>query len=78
MPYLWQSSLASAICSQAWSTGGCWLVCLLVGSIPAVLFGSVMAGKISGRWIQIALAIILIVAGLKILVWHSDRVEGVG
>ena len=44
------------------------LVSLLVGSIPAVLLGSVTAGKISGRWIQIALAIILIVAGLKILV----------
>lgn len=44
------------------------LVSLLVGSIPAVLLGSVTAGKISGRWIQIALAIILSVAGLKILV----------
>jgi uncharacterized membrane protein YfcA len=44
------------------------LASLLVGSIPAVLFGSVTAGKISGRWVQIALAIILIMAGLKILV----------
>lgn len=29
------------------------LVSLLLGSIPAVLFGSVTAGKISGRCIQI-------------------------
>ena len=44
------------------------LASLLLGSIPAVLLGSITAGKISGRWIQIALAIILSVAGLKILV----------
>ena len=44
------------------------LASLLIGSIPTVLLGSVTAGKISGGWIQIALAFILSVAGLKILV----------
>ncbi len=42
------------------------LVSLLLGSIPAVILGSVTAGKISARWIQLALAIILSFAGLKI------------
>lgn len=44
------------------------LASLLIGSIPAVLLGSVTTGKISGRWIQIALAVILSLAGLKILI----------
>jgi hypothetical protein len=43
------------------------LASLLMGSIPTVLLGSVTAGKISGGRIQIALAFILSVAGLKIL-----------
>lgn len=43
------------------------LVSLLLGSIPAVLLGSLLAGKISGRWIQIGLALVLIVAGVKVL-----------
>jgi uncharacterized protein len=43
------------------------LLSLLVGSIPAVLLGSLLAGKFSGRWLQIALAIVLMVAGIKVL-----------
>ena len=44
------------------------LASLLVGSIPAVFLGSLLAGKVSGRWIQIGLALVLIVAGVKVLV----------
>lgn len=44
------------------------LVSLLVGSIPAVLLGSVLAGRLPGRWIQIALAVLLITAGIKVLI----------
>jgi uncharacterized membrane protein YfcA len=43
------------------------LASLLVGSIPAVLLGSMLAGRISGRLIQIALAFVLIPAGVKVL-----------
>lgn len=43
------------------------LASLLLGSIPTVVFGSMLAGKISGRWIQIALALVLMAAGLKVL-----------
>jgi uncharacterized membrane protein YfcA len=41
---------------------------LLVGSVPAVLLGSLLAGKISGRWVQLALAMVLMAAGLKVMV----------
>lgn len=44
------------------------LASLLVGSIPTVLLGSLLAGKIPGRGIQIALALVLTVAGIKVLV----------
>lgn len=44
------------------------LASLLVGSIPTVLMGSLLAGKIPGRGIQIALALVLIAAGIKVLV----------
>jgi uncharacterized protein len=44
------------------------LASLLVGSIPTVLLGSLLAGKIPGRGIQIALALVLIAAGIKVLV----------
>ncbi len=43
------------------------LASLLVGSIPTVLLGSLLAGKIPGRGIQIALALILVAAGVKVL-----------
>lgn len=44
------------------------LASLLVGSIPTVLPGSLLAGKIPGRAIQIALAVVLLAAGIKVLV----------
>jgi uncharacterized membrane protein YfcA len=43
------------------------LASLLVGSIPTVLLGSLLAGKIPGRGIQIALALVLVAAGVKVL-----------
>jgi len=43
------------------------LLSLLSGSIPAVIAGSLLAGKISGRWIQISLALVLMASGMKIL-----------
>jgi len=43
------------------------LLSLLAGSIPAVILGSLLAGKFSGRWLQIALAMVLMVAGIKVL-----------
>jgi hypothetical protein len=44
------------------------LISLLAGSIPTVILGSLLAGKFSGRWIQIALATVLLAAGVKVLV----------
>lgn len=44
------------------------LVSLLAGSIPAVIVGSLLATKTRPRWMQIALAIVLLVAGVKTLV----------
>lgn len=44
------------------------LASLLLGSIPTVLAGSLMAGKIPGRWIQVALAVVLLAAGIKVLI----------
>lgn len=43
------------------------LASLLVGSIPTVLLGSLLAGKIPSRWAQIALALVLFAAGVKML-----------
>ena len=47
---------------------GWMLASLLMGSIPAVVLGSMLSGKISGRWLQIALALVLLAAGVKVLV----------
>jgi uncharacterized membrane protein YfcA len=44
------------------------LLSLLVGSIPAIIVGSLLARKVSGRWIQLLLALVLLVAGWKTLV----------
>lgn len=44
------------------------LASLLAGSIPAVIAGSLLATKTRPRWMQIALAIVLLVAGVKMLV----------
>lgn len=46
---------------------GWMLISLLLGSVPAVLLGSLLAGKITGRWIQIGLSLVLIVAGVKVV-----------
>lgn len=43
------------------------LVSLLSGSIPAIVVGSLMARRISGRWVQVCLAIVLMAAGAKTL-----------
>lgn len=43
------------------------LLSLLIGSVPSVYVGSMLAQKISGRWIQITLAIVLIAGGIKVL-----------
>lgn len=44
------------------------LASLLVGSVPAVLLGSLLAGNIPSRAVQIALALVLFAAGVKVLV----------
>ena len=43
------------------------LASLLLGSVPAVVAGSILSSKIAGRWIRVALAFVLAVAGLKVL-----------
>lgn len=43
------------------------LLSLLAGSVPAVIVGSLLARKVSGRWIQILLAAVLLLAGWKTL-----------
>jgi uncharacterized membrane protein YfcA len=43
------------------------LMSLLLGSIPAIILGSLLAKKVSGRWIQILLAIVLTITGTKML-----------
>jgi uncharacterized membrane protein YfcA len=44
------------------------LASLLTGSIPAIIVGSLLARRISGRWIQLALAFVLILAAIKTLI----------
>ena len=44
------------------------LLSMLLGSTPAVIVGSVLAGRVSGRGVQIALALVLFAAGLKVIV----------
>lgn len=41
------------------------LISLLAGSVPAIVIGSLLAQKVSGRIIQISLAVILMGVGLK-------------
>lgn len=43
------------------------LVSLLAGSVPAVIAGSLLAKRFAARWLQIALAIVLLTVGLKTL-----------
>jgi uncharacterized protein len=44
------------------------LASLLVGSVPSVLLGSLLAGRISGRAVQLVLALVLLAAGVKVLI----------
>ena len=43
------------------------LLSLLAGSVPAILLSSGLAQRFSGRWIQVALAIVLFAAAIKTL-----------
>lgn len=43
------------------------LLSLLLGSIPAVLVGSLLTRVLSGQWIRIALASVLMGSGIKVL-----------
>lgn len=47
---------------------GSMLLSLLAGSIPAVIVGSLLASRMTGRRLQIALALVLLIAGVKTLV----------
>jgi uncharacterized membrane protein YfcA len=42
------------------------LLNLLTGSMPAAVLGSLLAKKMQGRWIQMALALVLLIAGVKV------------
>lgn len=44
------------------------LLSLLLGSVPAVLVGSVLASKLSARAVQLALALVLVAVAVKVLV----------
>jgi uncharacterized membrane protein YfcA len=44
------------------------LASLLAGSIPTVILGSLLAGRIPDRGVQVALALVLFAAGVKVLV----------
>lgn len=44
------------------------LLSLLAGSVPAVIVGGALNSRITGRWIQVALAFVLAAAGFKVLV----------
>lgn len=44
------------------------LLNLLAGSVPTVILSSLLARKMTGRWIQIALALVLIAAGIKVVI----------
>lgn len=43
------------------------LLSLLTGSVPAVIAGGLLSRKIGGRWLQVALAVVLLAVGLKTL-----------
>jgi len=44
------------------------LMSLLTGSIPAIVVGSLLAGRIASKWIRISLSLVLLGAGIKTLV----------
>jgi len=43
------------------------LLSILAGSVPAVIVGSALSSRLTGRWIRVALAIVLLAAGFKVL-----------
>ena len=43
------------------------LLSLLCGSVPAIIVGSLLARKVSGRWLQVLLSLVLLGAGAKAL-----------
>ena len=43
------------------------LLSMLIGSIPAITIGSLLARRVSGRWIQLLLSVVLLAAGVKTL-----------
>lgn len=46
---------------------GVMLANLLLGSIPGIVAGALLARSVSGRWLQVVLGIVLISAGVKTL-----------
>ena len=46
---------------------GSMLLSLLCGSVPAVLVGSLLAKRFSSRWLQVALALVLVAVAAKTL-----------
>jgi uncharacterized membrane protein YfcA len=48
------------------SVDGQMLLNLLAGSMPAAVLGSLLAKKMQGRWLQTALALVLLIAGVKV------------
>lgn len=46
---------------------GSMLMSLLVGSLPAVAIGSLLATRINGRWLQVIMALVLLGVALKML-----------
>jgi uncharacterized membrane protein YfcA len=57
---------------------GALMLSLLVGSVPTVILGSLLRGRISGRWIQIALAVVLFVVGANTLRPSIDFLKSTG
>ena len=47
---------------------GRMLISLLCGSIPATIVGSLLARRFSSRWLQVALAVVLLAVAVKTLV----------
>jgi uncharacterized membrane protein YfcA len=46
---------------------GALLLNLLIGSLPAVLVGSRLAGRLPGRWLQVCLSFVLLATGARLL-----------
>jgi uncharacterized membrane protein YfcA len=46
---------------------GIMLLAMLMGSLPAVVVGSLLAGRLPGRGVQVAMALCLLMAAGKIL-----------